>query len=105
MNVIEVKSIKMEKWKKEKEKRIGFQTSISLNDKGLLLNRWWKIVWNGLIMGRGKWLMHYWKQLKSNGQNEGRERHKIKSSEIKKKKVSMKEVIEVWIWLEYDIRK
>ena len=39
MNVIEVKSIKMEKWKKEKEKRIGFQTSISLNDKGLLLNR------------------------------------------------------------------
>lgn len=28
--------------------------------------------------------MHYWKQLKSNGQNEVRERHKIKSGEKKK---------------------
>ena len=49
-----------------------------------MINRWGEIPWNSLIMGRGKRLMHYWKQLKSNGQNEGRERYKIKSSEKKK---------------------
>ena len=48
-----------------------------------MINRWGKIAWNGLIMGKGKQLMHYWKQLKSNGQNEVRERHTIKGGENK----------------------
>ena len=58
MNVIKIKKIKMDKCKYKK--RLDFEWGESIKYKGgpLLINRWSTIAWNGLIMCKGKWLMH-----------------------------------------------